>query len=68
MLAYISALLLLGLALLAVVLQKTYYFFPVKELKRQARAGDKLAGVLFRAVAYRLCGAPKSLKSLNVYL
>ena len=52
MLAYISALILLGLALLAVVLQKTYYFFPVKELKRQARSGDKLATVLFRAVAY----------------
>lgn len=52
MAAYISALILLSLALLLIVLQKTYYFFPVRELKRQARGGDKIAIVLYRAVAY----------------
>ncbi len=52
MLAYISALLLLGFALLLMELQKTYYFFPARELKRQARAGDREATVLYRAVAY----------------
>lgn len=49
---YIVALLLLGLVLLLLVLQKTYYYFPARELKRQARAGDSYAAVLYRAVAY----------------
>ncbi len=52
MVIYILALLILGLALLAIGLQKTYYFFPVRELKRQARSGDHDAAVLYRAVAY----------------
>jgi len=52
MAAYISALILLSFALLLIVLQKTYYFFPVRELKRQARGGDRVAAVLYRAVAY----------------
>jgi CBS domain containing-hemolysin-like protein len=52
MVAYISALSLLIVTLLAVSLQKTYYLFPVRELKRQARSGDRDARVLYRAAAY----------------
>ena len=29
------------ITLLAVGLQRTYYHYPLKELKRQARAGDR---------------------------
>lgn len=49
---FITAMLLSGLALLCIALRKTYAIVPVKELKRQARAGDKLAKVLYRPVAY----------------
>jgi putative hemolysin len=52
MVQYFLALGLLLLTLLTVSLQRTYYFFPVRELKRQARAGDRDARVLYRAVAY----------------
>lgn len=50
--AYVSALVLLIAALLLIGLQKTYYFFPARELKRQARSGDREAEQLYRAVAY----------------
>jgi len=52
MVEYIIALVLLVIALLAISLRKTYSFFPVRELKRQARSGDHDAAVLYRAVAY----------------
>jgi CBS domain containing-hemolysin-like protein len=52
MFSFIIALILIFAGLLAIALRKTYYFLPPKELKRQARAGDPLAKVLFRAVAY----------------
>ncbi|HEX8227434.1 MAG TPA: CBS domain-containing protein [Candidatus Saccharimonadales bacterium] len=52
MVEYISALLLLVVALLLIGLRKTYYFYPARELKRQARGGDKEAAMLYRAVAY----------------
>lgn len=52
MISYIAALLLLLITLLCIGLQKTYYFFPARELKRQARAGDRQARILYRAVAY----------------
>ena len=52
MISFLVALALAGLALLAVALRKTYGIVPAKELKRQARAGDALARVLYRAVAY----------------
>lgn len=52
MIPFIIALLLAGLALLCIALRKTYAIVPAKELKRQARAGDGLAKVLYRAVAY----------------
>lgn len=52
MIAYISALVLLGIALIVIDLRKTYNFYPARELKRQARGGDKDAAVLYKAVAY----------------
>ena len=52
MILFIVALVLAGLALLCIALRKTYAIIPPKELKRQARAGDTLAKVLYRAVAY----------------
>lgn len=52
MISFLIALLLAGLALLAIALRKTYAIVPPKELKRQARHGDALAKVLYRAVAY----------------
>src|SRR5687767_11127733 len=52
MLLFALSLLFVGLALMAVALKKTYAIVPPKELKRQAQQGDKLAKVLYRAVAY----------------
>lgn len=49
---FFIALFLAGLSLLAIALRKTYAIVSAKELKRQARAGDALARVLYRAVAY----------------
>lgn len=49
---YIVSLLLLVIALVAIDLRKTYSFFPARELKRQARGGDRDAAVLYKAVAY----------------
>lgn len=46
------AIILLLLALLGVVIRKTYYYLPVRELKRRAEKHDKLAMQLYRAVAY----------------
>jgi CBS domain containing-hemolysin-like protein len=52
MFTFIIALILLLLALATITLRKTYYYLPEAELKRQARAGDRLAKTLYRAVAY----------------
>lgn len=52
MLSFFLSLLFVGLALLAIALKKTYAIVPPKELKRQAQQGDRLAKVLYRAVAY----------------
>jgi len=41
-----------GITLLAIGLQRTYYHYPVKELKRRARAGDPLAQMLYKPVSY----------------
>jgi CBS domain containing-hemolysin-like protein len=49
---FIVGLLLAGLTLLAVSLQRTYHHVPVRELKRRARAHDELAALLYKAVAY----------------
>lgn len=49
---FFLALLFLLLMLFGVALRKTYDYLPRKELKRQAREGDRVAQVLYRAVAY----------------
>ncbi|MEK7599592.1 MAG: CBS domain-containing protein [Patescibacteria group bacterium] len=46
------AIILLLLALAGVVIRKTYFYLPVKELKRQAEKHQPLASQLYRAVAY----------------
>jgi CBS domain containing-hemolysin-like protein len=48
----ILAILLLGLALAGIVVRKTYYYVPARELKRRAEKHDPVAGQLYRAVAY----------------
>ena len=40
------------ITLLAIGLQRTYYHYPVKELKRRARNGDQLAQMLYKPVSY----------------
>lgn len=40
------------ITLLAIGLQRTYYHYPVKELKRRARNGDPLANILYKPVSY----------------
>ncbi len=52
MLSFITALLLLGLMLFGILLRKTYDYMPKRELKRQAQQGDRVASILYRAVAY----------------
>src|SRR6266446_6595999 len=52
MVPFIFALLLVSLALLMLTLEKTYFYVPYKELKRQAAHGDQLAATLYRAAAY----------------
>lgn len=46
------ALVFLALALAGVVVRKTYYSIPVKELKRRAARRDEVAEQLYRAVSY----------------
>lgn len=43
---------LLLLALIGVVMRKTYFYLPLSELKRKAEAGDELSRQLYRAAAY----------------
>jgi CBS domain containing-hemolysin-like protein len=52
MVGFILALMLLGIALLSLALQKTYSSLTPKELRRRAREKDPIAKVLYRAVAY----------------
>lgn len=54
MLSFIFAIVLLLLAIITVVLRKTYDVIPNHELKRQAAAGNQLARQLYRAAAYGL--------------
>ena len=49
---FISIILLAGLTLLAISLQRTYGSLPVKELKKRARSGDVVAEKLHKAAAY----------------
>jgi CBS domain containing-hemolysin-like protein len=48
----ILAILFLSVAAVAVIIQKTYFYIPARELKRQAAHHVPLATVLWRAVAY----------------
>jgi len=48
----IIAVVLLLLALAGIVVRKTYYYLPIRELKRQAEKHDQLATQLYRAAAY----------------
>ena len=52
MTSFIFALILLALALAGVVVRKTYYYVPTRELKRQAERHDALASSLYQAVSY----------------
>lgn len=47
-----SILILAGLTLLAISLQRTYGSIPLKEMKRRARSGDQVAAALYRAASY----------------
>lgn len=49
---FFGTLLLAGLALLTISLQRTYGSVPIKELKRRARGGDTAAAALHRAASY----------------
>lgn len=46
------AILFLVLAIGGVVVRKTYFYIPLRELKRRAEKHDKLSAKLYRAVAY----------------
>ncbi|HSW85300.1 MAG TPA: CBS domain-containing protein [Candidatus Saccharimonadales bacterium] len=48
----ILAIVFLLLALLGIVVRKTYYYLPARELKRRASKQDRIASQLYRAVAY----------------
>jgi CBS domain containing-hemolysin-like protein len=52
MVDFILSILFLSLAAVAVVVQKTYFYIPARELKRQAAHHQPLASVLWRAVGY----------------
>ena len=52
MASFIFGVIMAGITLLTVGLQRTYYHHPAKELKRQARAGDPLAKALYKPVSY----------------
>ena len=49
---FVVAILLLTLALLALILEKTYFLLPLRELKRQAAQRDAMARILYEAAAY----------------
>ncbi len=48
----LTAAVFLILALVGIVIRKTYYYLPQLEMKRRAEKHDKLASSLYRAVAY----------------
>ncbi len=53
MITFLIAVLLALLCLVTIGLHKTYTYVPAKELKRQARRGDAVAEILYRAAAYQ---------------
>lgn len=52
MTSFIYAGLLLLVAIIAVVVRKTYFMIPIVELRRRARAGDELAKQLYKSAVY----------------
>jgi CBS domain containing-hemolysin-like protein len=52
MTSFTFAIILLLLALAGVVLRKTYFYLPIRELKRRASRRDRFAESLYRAVSY----------------
>jgi len=52
MISFLFGLLFSGITLLAIGLWRTYNHYPVKELKRRARAGDPIAELLYKPVSY----------------
>ena len=50
--AYLFAIVLLVLAVVCILLERTYFYLPPKELKRQAAYGKWVARVLYRAASY----------------
>lgn len=50
--SFIFGCLFAGITLLAIGLQRTYYHYPIKELRRRARHGDPLAQLLYKPVSY----------------
>jgi CBS domain containing-hemolysin-like protein len=52
MIMFLLALFLALMALAAIVLEKTYFYLPLKELKRQAAHHEEPAVTLFRAAVY----------------
>lgn len=52
MVEFIFGITLFIVMLLGLSAQKTYNYVPIKELRRQARKGDELAKILYKAVSY----------------
>lgn len=52
MISFAIAILLAAVAVLTTIMRKTYNLVPDFELRRQAQAGDDLAQILYRSVAY----------------
>src|SRR6185312_8201455 len=52
MIAFVFAVLLICLALVAVTLQKAYFYIPIKELKHRAERGDRVSAALATAASY----------------
>lgn len=52
MIAFVFAVLLLAVMLLALALRKTYTVLSVRELKKRARENDPIAKMLYRAASY----------------
>lgn len=49
---FLGIILLAGITLLTISLQRSYGSLPVKELRKRARSGDVVAAALFKAAAY----------------
>jgi CBS domain containing-hemolysin-like protein len=49
---FVGILLLIGITLITISLQRTYGSIPQKELRKRARNGDVVAAALFKAAAY----------------